>query len=255
MHPPLKRHVLPVLSLGLAALAMAAPLQPALADDDAALRPNIVMEGRGEVTAAPDTATINAGVTSTAATAREALDANTKAMAALLDTLKAAGIAETNIQTTNFSVNPQYFYADRDQNGNTPPPKITGYQVQNTVDVKVAKLDGLGAILDKIVSDGANTINGISFSVGDSGKLMDEARKAAFADAAAKANAYADAAGVRLGDILSITETNGGNAPRPVAFKTFAAAAPAAAVPVQAGQLTYDVDVTVQWLLKGGPDQ
>ena len=254
MRHPLKRHILPILPLGLAVIGTAAQLQPAFADESAPPRPSIVMEGRGEATTAPDMATINAGVTSTATTAREALDANTKAMAALLETLKAAGIAEADIQTTNFSVNPQYFYADRDQNGNTPPPKITGYQVQNTVDVKIAKLDGLGAILDKIVSDGANTINGISFSVGDSSRLMEEARKAAFADAAAKARTYADAAGVGLGDILSINET-GGNAPRPVVFKTLAAAAPAAAVPVQAGQLTYDVDVTVQWLLKGSSDQ
>ena len=148
----------------------------------------ISISGRGEVTAAPDTAFITSGVTTQGATAREALDANNTAMNELLDTLKAAGIEARDIQTSGFSVNPNYVYTDvRDANGYTLPPKISGYQVLNTVTVRVRDLPGLGAVLDKAVMVGANTINGISFSVADPSALYDEARKAAFADARKKA--------------------------------------------------------------------
>lgn len=238
------RRFLPVLPIAvLAALSL-----PAFAND-AAQKPSISIEGKGEVMAAPDTAAVIAGVTSEGKTAREALDANSEAMASLIATLKAAGIDPKDIQTAGFSVNPQYLYPDKDANGDTPPPRITGYNVQNSVNVKVRKLDALGGILDRVVSAGSNTINGVSFSVADPARLLEEARKAAFADAQAKARTYADAAGVGLGPVLSIAENQNENPPRPVVFKAMAAPM-AAAVPVEAGQLTFDVDVSVVWELK-----
>jgi uncharacterized protein YggE len=240
------RRTLPLLPLAfLAALTL-----PAFAGDAAPQR-TISIDGKGEVTTAPDTAFVNAGVTSTATTAREALTDNTRAMADLIATLKTAGVAAADIQTSGFSVNPQYFYADRDAQGNTPPPRITGYQVQNGVNVRVRKLADLGTILDQIVSVGANTINGVNFTVDDPAKLLDEARKAAFADAEAKAKTYADAAGIGLGEVLTIAERNTDNAPRPYAVRAMAAPMADKAVPVEAGQLTYDVDVSVQWALQG----
>ena len=109
----------------------------------------ITIEGRGEVMAAPDMAQINSGVTTQGASAREALDANTAAMAELIAELKAAGIEARDIQTSGFSVNPNYVYTDeRDANGYSLPPKINGYQVSNTVTVTVRELDDLGSILD-----------------------------------------------------------------------------------------------------------
>ena len=123
----------------------------------------ITIEGRGEVTAAPDTAFVTSGVTTQGATARDALDLNTKAMDDLLAALKASGIEARDIQTSGFSVSPNYVYSDeRDANGYTLPPKINGYQVSNVVTVRVRALDTLGAILDKSVTVGANTINGVS---------------------------------------------------------------------------------------------
>jgi uncharacterized protein YggE len=242
----LMRPFLPVLSFAIAA-ALAAP---ALADP---LPPSsVAVNGKGEVVTAPDTAFVNAGVTTTAATARDALNANTKSMADLIATLKTAGVDAKDIQTSDFSVNPQYVYPDKDADGNTPPPRITGYQVQNGVNVEVRKLVDLGGILDKIVTVGANTINGVSFSVDDTSKLLEEARKAAFADAKSKAQTYADAADVSLGNILSISEEQSQDAPQPHMFKAMAMAAPAP-VPVEAGQLTYDVDVSVSWELKNKP--
>ncbi|WP_172123723.1 MULTISPECIES: SIMPL domain-containing protein [unclassified Devosia] len=210
----------------------------------------ISIEGRGEVTAAPDTAFITSGVTTQGATAREALDLNTKAMAELITELKASGIEARDIQTSGFSVSPNYVYSDeRDTNGYTLPPRIAGYQVANVVTVKVRALDQLGAILDKSVTIGANTINGVSFSVEDPSELLDEARKAAFADARTKAELYATAAGGSLEEIVSINESQNFSGPQPFEARSMAAAAPQKDVPVEAGELSFAINVSVQWEL------
>lgn len=227
-------------------LATALCAAPALAQE-ATANGTISIGGLGEVTAAPDTAFVTSGVTTQGATAREALDANTKAMAELIETLKAAGIEARDIQTSGFSVNPNYVYSDaRDANGYQLPPKINGYQVFNTVNVRVRQLDTLGAVLDKAVTVGANTINGVSFSVADPSKLYDEARKAAFADAKAKAALYADVAGEQLGTIRNITESQSFGQPQPYAMKTMADSA-ASPVPIASGELSYSINVQVTW--------
>jgi uncharacterized protein YggE len=210
----------------------------------------ISIDGMGEVRAAPDMATITSGVTTQGATAREALDANTAAMANLVAALKESGIEPRDIQTSGFSVNPDYVYSDqRDSNGYTQPPKINGYQVMNTVTVAVRDLKSLGAILDKSVTVGANTINGVSFSVADPSELYNEARRAAFADAREKADLYAAVADSSLDELLSISESQSFNSPQPVPMYAMRAQADAAAVPVEAGELSFSVNVTVQWEL------
>lgn len=210
----------------------------------------ITIEGRGEVMAAPDMAQITSGVTSQGATAREALDANTAAMAELIEALKASGIEARDIQTSGFSVNPNYVYTDaRDENGYSLPPRINGYQVSNTVTVTVRDLDALGSILDKSVTVGANTVNGVSFAVADPSELYDQARKAAFADARAKAELYATAAGGTLDDIISISESQAFNNPQPYPMYARAEMAASAPVPVEAGELTFAINVNVQWEL------
>lgn len=230
------------LAIALAPLALLATALPALAG-------SITIEGRGEVRAAPDMALINSGVTTQGATAREALDANTTAMAELIATLKESGIEARDIQTSGFSVNPNYVYSDeRDGNGYTLPPKINGYQVSNTVTVAVRDLAELGAILDKSVNVGANTINGVSFSVADPSDLYNEARKAAFADARDKAELYATAASATLGELESITESQSYDSPQP--YPMYARAEMAAApVPVEAGEMSFAITVNVQWEL------
>ena len=216
-----------------------------------ALAGSISIEGRGEVTAAPDMAQINSGVTTQGATAREALDANSAAMADLIAELKAAGIEARDIQTSGFSVNPNYVYTDeRDENGYSKPPKIEGYQVNNTVTVTVRQLDTLGAILDKSVTIGANTVNGITFGVNDPSELYNDARKAAFADARAKAELYAEATGGTLEEIELISESQGFNAPQPVAMYSMRAEAQSADVPVEGGELTFSINVNVKWELE-----
>lgn len=213
-----------------------------------ALAGTISIEGHGEVTAAPDTAYVTSGVTTQGASAREALDLNTAAMTDLMSALKTSGIAERDIQTSGFSVSPNYVYSEeRDANGYTLPPKINGYQVSNVVTVRVRALDTLGAILDKSVTVGANTINGISFTIADPSDLLNTARKAAFADARAKAELYATASGSKLDDIVSITENQNFGQPRPYEMRAMAAAAPRADVPVATGELSFAIDVSVKW--------
>ena len=210
---------------------------------------SITIEGHGEAIATPDIAQISSGVMSQAATAPEALEANTAAMTKLIAELKAAGIESRDIQTSNFSVSPSYVYSDdRDANGYTLPPKINGYQVSNAVNVTVRKLDELGTILDKSVAIGANTVNGVTFGVADQSALYDEARKAAFADSLAKAELYATAVGGTLGEIISIKEAQGPNVPQPVAMS--AMRDEAAKVPVEAGELAISINVSVGWTLE-----
>lgn len=230
----------------LSALALTAALcaTPALAGQ-------IAISGTGEVAAAPDMAFINSGVTSQGATAAEALAANTAAMNELIATLKSAGIEARDIQTSGFSVSPNYVYSDaRDANGYQLPPKISGYQVYNTVNVRVRDLASLGAVLDKAVTVGANTINGVSFSVADPAPLYDEARKLAFANAKKKAELYAEVAGEKLGDIESITEQQTYNQPMPQMMRAVADSAASAPVPIESGELSFSIDVQVAWELE-----
>lgn len=215
---------------------------------------SLTIEGHGEVRAQPDMATINSGVTTQAATAREALDDNTKAMNELLTALKDAGIEARDIQTSGFSVNPNYVYSDaRDDLGYSLPPKINGYQVSNSVTVMVRDIKELGTILDKSVTVGANTINGVSFSVADPSKLLNDARRKAFSDAKEKAELYADVAGGTLGALESISERQDYNPPQP--YPMFARAeAQSDKVPVEAGEMSFAVTVNVEWDLNTKAD-
>lgn len=210
----------------------------------------VTVEGRGEVTAAPDTAFINSGVTTQGTTAREALDANSAAMRALIEELRAVGIEGRDIQTSGFSVSPNYVYSnERDPEGYTLPPRIVGYQVSNSVSVRVRDLPMLGNVLDRAVTVGANTINGVNFSVADPAALYDEARRLAFADARAKAELYAALAGEALGGIEFIRESQSYAPPQPQVMRAMAMDA-MASVPVEGGELAFSISVSVEWNLK-----
>jgi len=209
----------------------------------------INMQGQGEVAAEPDTAYVTSGVVAEAKTAQEALQENTAAMAALIEVLKTAGIEDRDIQTSGFSVQPVYVYSDqRNADGYQQPPRIEAYRVANNVTVRVRDIANLGTILDDMVSVGANTINNVSFAVDDASELMNAARREAMADAIAKAELYADAAGVGLGPIVSISENGGYNPPpQPLARVEMMAADSKASVPMQGGEVNYAITVSVQW--------
>ena len=226
-------------------LALAATfLTPAHADESKLLR-SMSLTGHGEVRMAPDLAIVTVGVMSSAATARESLDANTKAMEGVMASLKKAGIEMRDIQTSNFMVNPRYDYGQN----NNQPPKVVGYDVSNNVTVTVRKLDGLGAVLDQVVSSGSNQINGVMFQVSKPEAATDEARKLAVADAQRKAKVYTDASGVALGNIVSLSEGGSYQPPVPV-FKSARAEAIAADVPVAQGEQAIAVDVNIVWEIK-----
>lgn len=198
----------------------------------------VTVTGEATVEATPDMATISLGVTTEGQTAAEAMTANSKALQAVIERLKAAGIEDRDLQTSNLSLNPNWVGYD---SGSTP--KIAGYVASNMLNVRVRALDGLGSVLDASIADGANTLNGISFELAAPRPAQDEARKAAVADARARATLLVEAAGGTLGKIVSITENSGYGSPMPM-FKSDAAAAP---VPVASGQIGLSASVTVSF--------
>ncbi|MDO9126643.1 MAG: SIMPL domain-containing protein, partial [Parvibaculum sp.] len=185
---------------------------------------------------------ISTGVVTEGKTAAEALAANTKAMAEVFAGLKDAGIAEKDMQTSQFSVYPVYEQQEPQRQPQTP--KIGGYRVQNQLTVTVRDLAALGGILDKVVSLGSNQMNGINFSIDKPEPLLDEARKDAVKDALRKAKLYAGAAGVSLGQIVSISE-NGSGMPQPYYAKDMMMRAEASSVPVAAGEQTITASVNL----------
>jgi uncharacterized protein YggE len=198
----------------------------------------ITMTGHGEIKAAPDTATINAGVTSNAATAAAALSANSARMAQVFDALRKLGIPDRDIQTAGFSVSPQYTNGD-----NNNVRRLTGYMVSNEVNVRLQDVTRTGAVLDTLVGAGANQMNGVGFEIANPAPVLEKARIQAVADARARAATYAQAAGVTLGPIVSISEGGGETAPRPM-FRMMAMAAP---TPIAPGEQSVTADVTVVW--------
>jgi uncharacterized protein YggE len=202
----------------------------------------IAMAGHGEARAVPDTAMVSAGVHAQAPTAAAALAANTTRMQAVMAALKKQGVPDKDIQTSNFSISPQY------ANGNGEAPRITGYQANNQVGVRLEDVKKVGTVLDALVSAGANQMNGLSFSIRDDAALLAKARSAAVEEARLKAETFAKAAGVSLGAILSIGESGGAMPPRPMY------AAPMMvrdkAVPVALGEQSVDADITITWEIK-----
>jgi len=200
------------------------------------------VSGQGEVKAAPNEAMLSAGVVSDAKTAAAALADNTHAMNAVFATLRNAGVADKDMQTSNFSVQPQYASITSSSSGQQ---RITGYQVANDVSVTVEDLSRLGATLDALVSSGANSIGEVGFAIRDPKPLLAQARAAAVADAVAKAQVLAKAAGVTLGPITSISES-GYERPLAVTMMTMRESA-ASPVPVAAGEQSVTAGVTISW--------
>jgi uncharacterized protein YggE len=212
------------------------------AAENAVFPRTISVSGEGEERGKPDQARLSAGVVTQAPTAAAALTANTTAMNRVFAALRMLGIPDNKMQTSNFSVQPQYapFRPDAPEPRNT----ITGYQVSNQVSVTLDDLDKLGPALDALVRSGANQLGGVSFAIANPKPLAERARTAAVADAAAKAKTLAAAGGVALGPLLSIQE---GSAIQPVpimALQRAAVAAPAPP-PVAIGEETVSVNVTL----------
>lgn len=223
----------------IATLAAVTALQMGAAPAMAKEKPGrITITGEGSSESAPDLASVNLGVSSQGATAAEALAANSRQLAAVLERLKAQGIADRDLQTSGLNLGPRQEYSNDGK-----PPQIVGYEASNMVTVRVRDLAKLGGILDAAVGDGANTFNGLSFALSEPGPALDQARDKAVSDARRKAEQIATAAGVKLGRILEIREGGGAPEPRPM----FARDAAMAAAPIQGGEVGYSVSVTISW--------
>ncbi len=204
----------------------------------------ISVAGVGKSYQAPDVATVSAGVVTEAPTAQEAMSANARKMNAVISALKAAGIQNRHIQTSQLSLNPQYDYANRRK------PRITGYNARNTVTARSENLDQVGPMLDALVESGANNINGINFSIKDAEGAKSEARREAVKNARRKADEMATAAGVRLGRILQMSESSHGFRPQPMMMARGLAADVAESTPVQGGEQTLSVTVNITYVIE-----
>jgi uncharacterized protein len=217
----------------LAAPALAQSVPPAM----------ISVSGEASVSAPPDLAQIDAGVTSQAKSAREASEANNAVMGKVLLALKAADIDQKDIQTSRLSLQPEY--APNRPNG---PPAIVSYRASNRVTIRLHDVLKVASTIDMLVAAGATDIGGINFTVSNASKLLDDAREQAVADARRKAEIYARATGVTLGAPLSITE---GGSPGPMPFyRRMAVGMAASPTPVAQGEETLGVTVSVSWSIK-----
>lgn len=215
-----------MLSAGLSLPAMAQEAPPVL-----------TVTGTGEVTAEPDMATLSLGVTQLAPTAAAAMQATSDGAAQILAALVATGIARRDLQTQALSLSPNWNNRAYDSG---QAPKIDGFIASTTISVHVRDMAVLGNVLDKVIAEGANTFQGMQFSVQEPEPLLDDARRAAVADAMRKAQLYADAAGVSLGPVLSLSEA-GNSGPQ---LKMMEAARSLDGA-IAAGEVTMSADVTM----------
>lgn len=207
----------------------------------------IEVTGSGEASVAPDLAVITLGVTVQAPTAGEAMRQNATRQRAVIVTLNRNGVAARDIQTSNLSLNPVQNYPEGQ------PPVITGYNAGNMVTVRIRDLPQLGPILDALVGAGANEIQGVTFSREDADEVEAEARRNAVANARDRAEVIAEAAGQRLGRLISLSDLAQPSPPRPMMMR--AMAADSGAPPVETGELNISAQVTATWEMLPARDE
>jgi uncharacterized protein len=198
----------------------------------------VIVVGEASVSAPPDYAEVRGGVTTTAKTVKEATDANSKLMAAVTGALLDFAIAQSDIQTSEFSIEPVYT-----SKTSLNEAKLAGYRVSNQVNVKIHQLAKVGEVLDRMVTAGATDIGNVQFLLSDPSKPLDQAREAAIADARRKAELYARASGLNLGRVTWITESPEFAPPAGVDGRLKSNSI--AAVPIQPGENTFRASVTV----------
>ncbi|HEU0100096.1 MAG TPA: SIMPL domain-containing protein [Allosphingosinicella sp.] len=238
-----------ILVLAAALAASALPLAPAAAQAQAA---PILLDGtrldvvaNGEVTRVPDVARITAGVVTVAPTATAALSQNATQMASVRAALKRAGVADRDIQTSSINLYPDY---RQDAQGNNP--QIVGYRASNEVSIRFRDIAATGRILDALVAQGANQINGPMLSIDKPEAALDEARTQALANARARAELYARAIGKRVGRILSISETGAVNALPMIMMRQSARGNAADSTSVDPGEQSVAVSLSVSFELE-----
>lgn len=229
------------------ALAATAALSGAAWADTPATAPiagtRLEISAEGEVTRPPDIATVSAGVVTQSSSAAAAMADNAKRMAAAIAALRRAGVADKDIRTAALSLQPQYRYADNQ------PPAITGYQASNQLTITFHDIARTGPILDALVGQGVNQINGPDFALEHPDAALDEARVQAMQKARARAETYARAAGLGVKRIVAISEAGGYSPPaQPRMFMM--ARAEKAATDLQPGEEKIGVTLQVTFELQ-----
>jgi uncharacterized protein YggE len=229
--------------------AVLATATPAMAQTAPTILPDgalLDVSAEGRTARVPDVATIRAGVVTQGQTAAAALSENATRMARVLAALKQAGVAARDIRTASVALNPQYRYTEGQ------PPAVTGYQASNSVSIRFRDVAKSGAILDALVAQGANQIDGPTLSLDKPDAALDEARTDAVKIARSRAELYAKAAGMSVVRIVTISEngTNDGSNPQPPVFAMARAMKASDSTPIAAGETQVSVTVTVRFLLK-----
>jgi len=221
----------------LAALFLDAALVPAAAVAQQAPAINQTVTGTrldlsvtGESTRVPDVAIISTGVVTRSPTASGAIQDAASRMARVRSALKATGIADRDIQTSNLSLNPEYRYVENQ------PPQLTGYTATNQLSVRFRDIGATGKIIDALVREGANQINGPNLTIDKPEAALDEARANAVAIGRARAELYARALGMRVARVVSVSESGGGYSPPPPMPYVMVAQARAADSKIDAGE-------------------
>jgi uncharacterized protein YggE len=240
--PQLSRFALRPLALAaFLALGVSSPMSsnaqttPYVATDGTLLN----ISAQGEAKRVPDIATMSTGVVTRAPDANAAMRANAEQMAKVVAAIKAAGIADKDVQTSGINLNPSYQYRENQ------PPTITGYEASNTVSIVVRDIAKLGKILDTLASVGANQINGPSFDVDKKDEALDEARRKAVASAQARADMYAKTLGMKVRRIVSISESGRFAPPMPIVRGMMAMKAESADTSVSPGENTLSINLDV----------
>lgn len=240
------RHAILACAFALAPTAVLAQSAPAAPPAPARAAPTLLsISAEHQVQVAPDKADITLGVESQAETAQAAAQQNAQAMNSVMDALRRARIADRDVQTSNLSLSPRYRYEENRD------PILVGYTASNTVNVTVRDLRNLGRIMDAVVAAGGNQVQGVSFGVQNPDPSLDEARRQAFAKARARAELYAQAAGLRVSRIAQIAE-GGAYAPPPPMPMAMArmTAMEAAPTPVSPGEVGMTANVNVVFELE-----
>ena len=218
------------------------------ADEDSTVS-RILVTGQGSTDIAADMAVLTLTVTRDEETARAALDANSADMSDVLSAMKSEGVKERDLQTSGFSIQPRYFYPPNKPSTNHQPPRIVGYTVRNSLTVRIRDISALGEILDTSVTLGVNEGGNIMFTNDDPSSAITQARVKAVKDAMAKAKTLAEAAGVKVGKLLEMSEQTYNPRPIPMARAERSMAMSADPVPVATGENTYKVTVNMSFAI------
>lgn len=232
-------------AIAVPATALAQPVVPT-APWQAVDLPLLTLSAQGEVRARPDMATVGTGVETRAPTARDAMAQNAAQMDRLIAALVKAGVERKYIQTSSINLNPQYDYSSSREG---QPPRFVGYQASNQLSVVVRDLAKLGPLIDAMIAAGATNINGPSFGVVDDGALLRQAREKALDDAKERAQFYATRSGYKSVRLVSISEQGGGY-PVPMPMMAMAKEVSAPATPVEPGQVSTSVTLSVQYVME-----